>query len=172
MKTIITSHKEAQDLLTGPESIKIGAVVSISDIDCWRPTGLFDDESKLVLCLTFSDVIVGRHAPQKSDIQELIDILPTMIEKCERENKDILVHCAGGICRSTASAFVAMCMKLPEGMEDVAIRQILEWRHIADPNRRIVELADEILGRKGRMIKALEDVQDEINRRMRIEFDF
>jgi predicted protein tyrosine phosphatase len=68
----------------------------------------------------------------------------------------LLVHCFAGISRSTATAFVLACDRDPgEGEMAIAMRMRAASPH-AYPNRRIVALADDILGRNGRMLEAVE----------------
>lgn len=72
------------------------------------------------------------------------------------EAAPMIVHCWAGISRSTASAFALACERSPH-MDERAIA--LTMRRAAPhayPNRRIVALADDILGRRGRMVDAVE----------------
>ena len=66
----------------------------------------------------------------------------------------LLVHCWAGVSRSTATAFVLACERNPEARErDVALA-LGQASRTAWPNRRIVAIADDILGRRGRMVDA------------------
>ncbi len=67
----------------------------------------------------------------------------------------ILVHCWAGISRSSASAFTLACARNPHADEAAIAREIRARSPHAAPNPRIVALADEILGRNGRMVAAL-----------------
>jgi predicted protein tyrosine phosphatase len=70
----------------------------------------------------------------------------------------MLIHCWAGISRSTASAFITMCLLNPQEEE---IDLAWELRHIAPsatPNRLMVEHADAILRREGRMISAIRTI--------------
>jgi predicted protein tyrosine phosphatase len=68
----------------------------------------------------------------------------------------MLVHCWAGISRSTAAAFIALCV-LNEDCSEEALAQVIRQRGAhAYPNRLIVRLADGLLRRKGRMIAAVE----------------
>ncbi|WP_257644942.1 hypothetical protein, partial [Escherichia fergusonii] len=56
----------------------------------------------------------------------------------------------------TASAFMAACALNPHRDETSIARQIRSASPSAYPNRLIVTLADEVLGRNGRMVRALD----------------
>ena len=71
------------------------------------------------------------------------------------EADPILVHCWAGISRSTATAFVLACERNPHVDEQVIARRLRLASTTASPNRRIVALADDLLGRGGRMVDAL-----------------
>ncbi len=67
----------------------------------------------------------------------------------------LVVHCYAGVSRSTAAAFVVLCALNPH-LNELAIAKYLRSRSsTAAPNRLIVSLGDEVLGRKGRMNKAI-----------------
>ena len=73
-----------------------------------------------------------------------------------RETEPLLVHCWAGISRSTATAFVLACERNPHVAEhDIALR-LRRASRTACPNRRIVALADALLGRSGRMLLAID----------------
>jgi len=69
----------------------------------------------------------------------------------------MLVHCWAGISRSMAAAYTILCDRVP--FSERAIAQ--EMRNLAphaDPNRLFVSVADQVLGRSGRMIEAIEAI--------------
>ena len=68
----------------------------------------------------------------------------------------MVIHCYAGISRSTASAFMAACALNPHRDEIAIARQIRAASPSAYPNRLIVTLADQVLGRNGRMVRALD----------------
>jgi predicted protein tyrosine phosphatase len=70
----------------------------------------------------------------------------------------LVVHCYAGISRSTASAFAAACALNPHRDELTIAQAIRSASPIASPNRLIVSLADEALGREGRMLRALDAI--------------
>ncbi|HEX2593853.1 MAG TPA: protein-tyrosine phosphatase family protein [Rhizomicrobium sp.] len=70
----------------------------------------------------------------------------------------MLVHCWAGISRSTAAAFIVACDRLGPGNE-VALAQMLRSRAAhAAPNRLMVQIGDDILGRRGKMVDAIEAI--------------
>jgi predicted protein tyrosine phosphatase len=70
----------------------------------------------------------------------------------------MVVHCYAGISRSTASAFAAACALNPHRDEIEIARKIRAASAIASPNRLMVSLADKVLGREGRMLRALDEI--------------
>ena len=70
----------------------------------------------------------------------------------------MVVHCWAGISRSTAAAFAALCAINPDAPEEAIAFAMREASPTAYPNRLIVRLADEALGRKGRMVRAVEAI--------------
>lgn len=71
---------------------------------------------------------------------------------------DILVHCNRGVSRSTAAAYVVLCMREPQTSEAALMARLRKAAPHADPCPMIVNAADEILGRDGRMVDALDDL--------------
>jgi predicted protein tyrosine phosphatase len=70
----------------------------------------------------------------------------------------MVVHCWAGISRSTAAAFTALCAINPDASEEAIAVALREASPTAYPNRLIVRLADEALGRAGRMVRAIEAI--------------
>ena len=70
----------------------------------------------------------------------------------------LVVHCYAGISRSTASAFAIACALNPKRSETQIARQIRSASPFAHPNRLIVSHADRLLGRDGRMVRALDEM--------------
>lgn len=71
------------------------------------------------------------------------------------EAAPLLVHCFAGISRSTASAFVLACERNPGASESGIALGMRRLSPQAYPNRRLVALADDMLGRRGRMVDAV-----------------
>jgi predicted protein tyrosine phosphatase len=69
--------------------------------------------------------------------------------------RPMLIHCWAGISRSSATAFILACERNPETPETQIAGRIRAASPIAHPNSRLVALADDILGRRGRMVDAI-----------------
>ncbi|MEQ1931020.1 MAG: protein tyrosine phosphatase [Parvularculaceae bacterium] len=72
--------------------------------------------------------------------------------------EDILVHCNRGVSRSTAAAYIILCKAAGPGTEVEIAKMLRRAAPFADPCPLLVSYADEILGRGGRMIEAIEDL--------------
>lgn len=70
----------------------------------------------------------------------------------------ILVHCYAGVSRSTAMAYAIACAREPGRCERELALTLRRLSPTATPNRLIVRLADEALGREGRMVEAIADI--------------
>ena len=67
----------------------------------------------------------------------------------------MIIHCYAGISRSTASAFASLCALNPDVPEALIARRLRRASPTATPNRLIVSIADDLLGRQGRMVDAI-----------------
>ena len=70
----------------------------------------------------------------------------------------MVVHCWAGISRSTAAAYTALCAINPDVSEELIALRLREASPTAYPNRLIIRLADDALGRRGRMVRAIEGI--------------
>lgn len=92
----------------------------------------------------------GPNAPTRHHIETLTRFLFATPTKAS-----ILIHCLAGVSRSPAAALIAMVLEAPEREHEAA----LHLRRIAPfvmPNRLMIELADDVLGRTGALVAALD----------------
>lgn len=68
----------------------------------------------------------------------------------------LYVHCHAGVSRSTATAYLALATRLGPGREDEAFDELLRVTVKPWPNRSLVEHADALLGRGGRLLAPLD----------------
>ncbi|MCX7899364.1 MAG: protein tyrosine phosphatase [Methylocystis sp.] len=85
---------------------------------------------------------------------EHIDRLLAFFEAWDRA-APLVIHCYAGVSRSPAAAYVAACALAPERCEMELALKLRNASPTATPNRRLVALADERLGRNGRMNGAI-----------------
>ena len=100
-----------------------------------------------------SEPLPGHVLPAQPHIEPLIDFLQT--RAAEQPHDPLLIHCWAGVSRSMATALIALCLEARGREVEAAVRLRRAAPH-AQPNRRIVELADQLLGRRGRLTAALE----------------
>ena len=70
----------------------------------------------------------------------------------------MVVHCWAGVSRSTASAYIAACCLRPDLSEMQLAKDLRQASPSATPNPYLIALADDLLGREGRMIQAIASI--------------
>jgi predicted protein tyrosine phosphatase len=93
----------------------------------------------------------GMTHPAEEHVSELIQFVQGWGRKAP-----IVFHCWAGISRSTAGAFITACALNPNRDEAIIAQTIRNSSATATPNAMLVSHADRILGRNGRMIRAVE----------------
>lgn len=86
--------------------------------------------------------------PEETHVGELIDFL-----RGWEPRAPLVIHCYAGISRSMAAALIALALPVP-GREIEAARHMRAEAPHASPNRRLIALADAVLGCEGRLIAA------------------
>ena len=99
------------------------------------------------------DHLPGQVRPERHHLDAFCDF----VSKWDRL-EPMLIHCYAGVSRSTASAFIAACQLSPHRDEHEIAQALRSASPTATPNLRFVALADERLGRKGRMVAAIESI--------------
>jgi predicted protein tyrosine phosphatase len=99
------------------------------------------------------DIEAGDHPPASSHIEELLDF-----SRNWRGEDPILVHCWAGVSRSMAATYAILCDRLGPGSEFRAAQAIRSRAPHAYPNALMVQHADDLLDRRGRMIEAIKSI--------------
>jgi predicted protein tyrosine phosphatase len=118
-----------------------------------RPTTIALDCHLVLEVDDISVPLEGYSAPADEHVTELVRFL-----KGWDRRTPLVIHCFAGISRSTAAAYVAVCALNPHRDESAIARELRRASATATPNKRIVEIADRLLGREGRMIQAIEAI--------------
>lgn len=79
---------------------------------------------------------------------------------------DVIIHCHAGKARSTGIALGVMRLMWPDKSEEEIIEHLLSIRGVAAPNILVVEIADEIAGRGGKLLAAVK-AHERIDRQRR-----
>jgi predicted protein tyrosine phosphatase len=145
----VASRPEAGDILSSPQRCaEVTCLVSIGDSHDELPAGY--DNVRRKLRLLVADVVTELGATEE-DIRRIIQLA----EGLRSDTGRILLHCEAGVCRSSAAALIMYAYWLGPGREQEAMERVLSQRPVAIPNRRMVELADRLLDRGGRLVEAL-----------------
>lgn len=147
----VASRYEAGDILSSPERCaEVMCLLSIGDVQDALPLG-YDNVNRKSRLL-FADVITELGATEQ-DIQHII----TLAEELRATTGRVLIHCEAGISRSSAAALIMYACWLGPGREREAMMRVLAQRPMAIPNRRMVEMADRLLDRQGRLVEVLRE---------------
>lgn len=92
-------------------------------------------------------------APQESHVLQIIDFARTW-----DQSSPLLIHCWMGVSRSPAAALIAALAVHPR-QDDVDLTERLRLASpFATPNARLVEIADDVLGRNGNLVRAVRQI--------------
>ena len=97
------------------------------------------------------DPLAGAAPPAREHADQLLAFARSWDAK-----QPLLIHCWAGISRSMATAYAILCDRLGPGCEiQIALAMRRRAPH-AQPNRLLIRHADEVLGRGGAMLAAVE----------------
>ena len=106
------------------------------------------------LFVAMSDIVLaedGHILPEDGHVEIMLDFIRATWDR----SAPIVIHCFAGVSRSTAAAFITACA-LDETRSERDVAETIRARSpTATPNRLMVEIADRLLGRGGRMIEAV-----------------
>lgn len=118
-----------------------------------RPHHIAADNHLVLPIDDVSEPIAGYTCPADEHVARLIAFAGDW-----DRSAPMVVHCFAGISRSSAAAFVTACAIDPNRDEASIAQAIRRASRTAQPNARIVSVADRLLGRQGRMIRAVEAI--------------
>ena len=115
-----------------------------------RPNSIAADNHLFLGINDITEPMDGMVLPGEQHVRQLIDFVGTW-----DADRPMVVHCFAGISRSTAAAFIAVCVTRPERDERRVAARLRSAASFATPNARLIALADGLLGRDGRMVEAI-----------------
>jgi predicted protein tyrosine phosphatase len=118
-----------------------------------RPSDIDEARHLNIAMSDILDHLPGQVRPEAHHLDAFVDF----VDRWDRR-EPMLIHCYAGVSRSTASAYIAVCRLSPHRDEHEVARALRAASPTATPNLRFVALADERLGRGGRMVAAIEAI--------------
>jgi predicted protein tyrosine phosphatase len=126
--------------------INVGTPVS-------RPEAILPDRHLFLGISDITEPLPGHVFPAEEHVRQLLEFA-----RAWDKHEPLLVHCFAGVSRSTAAAFIIACALAPNRRESDIARAIRAASPTATPNRRLVIIADALLGRDGRMVDAIDAI--------------
>ncbi len=142
------------DELAEHSTLGVTHVLSILDPGSPPPPafGSFGEHERLDL--RFHDVvdeIEGMRPVQPADIEALLRFGRDLMAESRAH---LLVHCQMGVSRSSAAMTLVLAQARPDRSAEEALAEVVRIRSRAWPNLRVIELGDEMLGRRGTLVAA------------------
>ncbi len=117
------------------------------------PQGIVADNHLRLGLNDIADALDGDVPPAQHHVDQLIAFGRNWDAKTP-----MLVHCWAGVSRSMAAAYILLSDRLGPGSEEAIARAMRLRAAHACPNALLVKLADQTLGRNGRMTTAIESI--------------
>lgn len=122
--------------------------------DFHRP-GVID--AKRHLSLWLNDIPVasadGLSGPQEEHVNQIIDF-----SRGWDQSSPLLIHCWMGVSRSPAAAAIAALSVHPDQDDLLLAKRLRAASPFATPNVRLISIADTLLQRQGRLVKAMRTI--------------
>ncbi|MEM8772891.1 MAG: protein tyrosine phosphatase [Pseudomonadota bacterium] len=158
MKIWISSLRDVHDAHAKANPAQVVSLLSPgSDFPSFE--GYDEDRHMRVEVNDILEDMENRPAPREAHIENLIAFLGSWIP-----DRPLLVHCWAGMSRSTATALIAACLHNPDADEEHIGAALAAASPTAFPNTRMAAIADEMLGRGGRLAQAAKSIRDDESR--------
>lgn len=130
------------------------AVITCEDPDKFRGLRFWREPHPDHLVLRFVDLDTPAPPPHDTELRFRLATRAQVEDAIAfgRDRANLLVHCQVGVARSTAIALAILADRLGAGQEQAALDALLAVRPEAVPNLHVVALADDVLGRDGRLL--------------------
>ena len=118
-----------------------------------RPAAIRDGGHLLINMHDIAEAQDGMTLPDREHVERIIDFA----QGWDR-GRPLVINCYAGVSRSTATAYLLAAAFSPKRDEAELAQTLRELSPTATPNPRIIALADDILGRGGRMVSAIASI--------------
>ncbi|MDG2048188.1 MAG: tyrosine phosphatase family protein [Halioglobus sp.] len=115
-----------------------------------RPDIIRQDRHLIVRINDINVEMQGLVYPEESHVSNIIEFARSWDQK-----KPLLIHCWFGISRSPAAALISALANRPDQDDFELAYRLREASACATPNQRIIEIGDTLLGRNGRLCRAV-----------------
>jgi predicted protein tyrosine phosphatase len=115
-----------------------------------RPPGIAPERHLFIGVSDIVDPLDGHILPADAHVEQLL-----AFGRAWDQATPLVIHCWAGVSRSTAAAYITLCALRPGRNEFETARLLRAAAPSATPNARLVGVADDILGRGGRMVDAI-----------------
>ena len=115
-----------------------------------RPAAIAPERHLFIGVNDIVDPLDGHILPADAHVEQLL-----AFARAWDQQAPMVIHCWAGVSRSTAAAFITVCALRPERDEAATARLLRELSPSATPNAKLVRIADDLLGRGGRMADAV-----------------
>lgn len=124
-----------------------------ADMDMARPASIAPQDHLHLRMNDIAELRDGLTLPGEVHVRRLLDFA----REWDRATP-MVIHCYAGVSRSTAAAYIVAAALNP-ALNEAKLAATLRWLSpSATPNSRLIEVADALLGREGRMIAAIKGV--------------
>jgi predicted protein tyrosine phosphatase len=149
MKIIISSLQDAHTLV---RMARPSHLITLLGQDSMHeaPTGLPGERHLKVLVNDIAEPTEGLVHPTDETVSRILKFGRTW-----EPFQPMLVHCWAGVSRSSATAFIVACERSPDVSEREIAENLRRASVAASPNPLMVQLADDMLSRGGRMVDAV-----------------
>jgi predicted protein tyrosine phosphatase len=118
-----------------------------------RPAAIKADDHLHLSMHDIAEAQEGMTLPGEAHVLKVLDFAETWDRA-----RPLVVNCYAGISRSTASAYIIAAALSPRRDEEELAQRLRALSPSATPNPRLVAVADAILGRNGRMVRAIQAI--------------
>jgi predicted protein tyrosine phosphatase len=127
--------------------------VMSGDAEIARPETILESHHKKLFFNDITQQADGLIIPAAHHVEDMI----AFFQNWDRQ-APMVIHCWAGVSRSTASAYVGLCSLMPDKNEQGLALMLRKASPTATPNAKLIEIADMVLGRNGRMIDSVKAI--------------
>jgi predicted protein tyrosine phosphatase len=119
-----------------------------------------------VLSRAEADALSARE-PTAANIREVLEYGRECLIESRAGPTHLIIHCTYGASRSPAAAYAILCLWLGKDREVQAKDLLLRIRPEAVPNILVIAHADKLLRREGKMVEAIQSLNDQLIEEMK-----